>query len=334
MQVAAWYDKETPGDAGTLVHIAWSDSDDNVLYATVDVSDGTVGTIRTVDTGVTIGTTSSLERVAITKTVSGNIIVAFSTQVEIECYKSSDNFATAGTDIADVFETATEEDWVLLFPADVDAGDACALFWDRSADEISLKMYDDSGNTWTETSISGSMVDDANHMNMDGSIRHSDNHLLMAAHSDDDTTTDDLKTWDLTVNSIAAPTVTAKTNVVTDQAESAQCSVFINQQNDDVYVAYLKGGTWTATVDVVFHKSANGMGTWAGESAYSESAADDFRLVHAGRTVGDAGGRYQPSFYDDDDLDIYINETNDVEIAAADGAPNTRRYSLTLTGVG
>lgn len=322
VQVACWYDKETPGNSGTLIHIAWPDfiGDDFVYYITVDVSDGSVGTQRTVDGTVTVAGSSTLNRIAITQTVSGNIIVAFSTQTEIECYKSADNFATAGTDIADVFETATEEDWCLLFPAaTADDDDVCALFWDRSADEISLKVYDDSGDAWTEKSISGSMTNDFAHINMDGSVRHSDSHILMAAHSNDDDAGDDLMTWDLTVDDPTAAncTVTAKTNIFTDQAEAAQVSVWINQQTDQVRIAYLKGGTWLATVDVVYHISNDGMGSWGGEQAYSEGGPDDFRVVHAGRTVGNAGGRYQPSFYDDDEIDIYINEVNDTEIAAA-----------------
>ncbi len=321
LHMAIWYDKETPGDSGTLVHIVWLDrlGTDAAKYVTVDVADGSQGTIRSIDATITVGQFEENNRIAITKAVNGTIIVAFSTQTEIECYKSTDNFATAATAIADVYETATQEDYVLLFPADVDAGDVCALFWDRSADEISLKMYDDSADSWTETSISGSMVDDSIHINMNGAVRHSDNHVLVAAHNNDDNAGDDLLTWDLTVNSIASPTVTAKTAIFTNQGESAQASVWINQQSDEVRIAYLKGGTWTTTVDVVFHISTDGMGIWGSEQAYSESAADDFRIVSAGRTVGDDGGRYQPAFYDDDELDIYVNETNDVEIAAAAG---------------
>ncbi len=335
--IAVWYDKETPGDTGTLLHIAWLDNVDaagseDARYVTVDVADGSVGTIRTVDGTLTVSGFSQENRIAITKTVNGNIIVAFETQTEIACYKSADNFATAGTSIADVYETAAQEDWCLLFPADVDAGDACALFMDRDGGAITLKMYDDSADSWTETAIV-SISPDQLYIGMDGAIRHSDKHLLAVFHNNNDTTTDDLKAYDLTVNSIASPTVTAKTDVFTNQAESAQAAIFINQQNDDVYVTYLKGGTWEATVDVVYHKSTDGMGTWDAESAYSESAADDFRLVSSGRSVGDSGGRFQPAFFDDDDVDIYVNEVNDVEIAAVGGV-TTRRYSLTLTGVG
>lgn len=318
--IACWYDKETPGNSGTLVHIAWLDStSDDCFYRTLDVSDGSLGTQRTVDATITtVGSPSSV-RVAVTQTVSGNILVAFSTQTEIGCYKSSDNFATAGTAIADVYETTTQEDWVLLFPAaTADDDDACALFWDRSANEISLKVYDDSGDAWTEKSISGSMVDSLFHINMDASVRHSDSKILGAAHSDEDSAGDDLITFELTVDDPDAAncTVTAKTNVFTNQDESAQVAVWINQQTDEVRIAYLKGGTWEATVDVVYHISPDGMGMWDAELAYSQGGPDDFRLVHAGRTVGAAGGRYQPSFYDDDEVDIYVNEVNDTEILA------------------
>jgi hypothetical protein len=326
-QLAAWYDKETPGDNGTLIHCAWLDATDadtnrDARYLTIDVSDASVGTIRTVDGTLSLPASSAFNRIAITKTISGNIIVAISSSTvpEIACYKSSDNFATPGTAIADVFEDGAERDWVLLFPAaTADDADCCALFWDISANEISLRVYDDSGDAWTEKSISGSMTADTTHMNMDASVRHSDSKILGAAHSNDDDAGDDIITFELTVDdpNAANCTVTAKTKVVTDQAESAQVAVWINQQTDQVRIAYLKGGTWTGLVDVVYHISNDGMGTWGGEQAYSEGGPDDFRLVHAGRTVGDAGGRYQPSFYDDDEVDIYVNEVNDTEIAAA-----------------
>ena len=109
---------------------------------------------------------------------------------------------------------------------------------------------------------------------------------------------------------------------MTDLAESACAAVFINQQDDSVYVAYVKGGTWGSAVDAVFKKSSDGMANWAAESSYSEGAADDIRMVHAGRTVGASGGRYQPVFFNDDLNDIFVNLTYDVEIAAAAGGGN------------
>lgn len=317
MAMAVWYDKETPGDDGALLHITWADTTggDFVYYITLDVATNSLGTLRTVDGTVTISFMDSINRIAITKTVNGNIIVAFDTGTDVECYKSADLFATAGTAIANVFE-GVGADWALLFPADVDDGDACALYIDRTADEISLKMYDDSEDSWTEIAIAA-MVDNAQFMHADGVIRHSDRHLLIAFHSNSDNIGDDLLTYDLTVNSIASPTITAKTNVFTGQNESALASMFINQQNDDVYFAYVGDFAWQGFVDVIFHISDDGMATWGAEQTYSEQASDDFRIVHAGRSVGSAGGRYQPSFYDDDEVDLYVNLVNDIEFVAA-----------------
>ena len=172
-------------------------------------------------------------------------------------------------------------------------------------------------------------------MNMDASVRHSDKVIILAAHSNDDTSGDDLLTWAITVNRIPVESgdIAIKANVFTDQAESAQVSVFINQQNNDVYIAYLKGGTWVSAVDAVFHLSDDDLATWEAEQEYSElSPSDDLRMVTAGRTVGDAGGRYQPVFNNDDFEDIFVNLVNDVEISAL-SAGATRRTGLLTLGV-
>lgn len=78
------------------------------------------------------------------------------------------------TSRADVFEAAAEEDWVLLYPANTaDTADACAIYRDISANAVSIKMYDDSADTRTETAIV-SATDSTTYINMDGAIRHSD----------------------------------------------------------------------------------------------------------------------------------------------------------------
>jgi len=321
--VAAWFDQETPGDSGTLIHVAFLDSaGDDAHYVAVDVSAGTAGTIRLVDDGVTVSTTPNLNRLAITKTKNGNLLYAFSTQTEIECYRSTD----AGenwTDRPNVFEVATAEDWVLLYSANTaDDADAAALFWDRSSNVLSVKMFDDSASsgtgTWTETTILTDMIDDDLHRNMDGVVRHSDGLIVGAAHSNDDNSADDIVTFTVNPNSIASPTIdTTTANVFTNEAESAQIGLLINQQNDDVYVAWFSGGTWLQTVDCVYKKSDDDMASWGTEQAYSEQTADDFRILASGRTVGNNGGFFQPTFFNDDTATVYVNLVNDVAIAAA-----------------
>lgn len=332
--MSVWFDQETPGDAGTKVNIAWLDSSSgNAYYVNIDVSDASQGTIRTVSTGLTIDEGSvgfQFDRIALTKTVSGNLIYSFSTQVEIESYKSDDLFATPGTAIANLSETPTDEDWILLFPAStVDDNDACALYWDINSNIISMKMYDDSSDDWTETAISGSMIDKDSYINMDGVVRHSDGHILFVAHLNGDNPDDDLMTWDLTPDDIDSPTVTAKTNVFTNQSEAMQTSMIINQQNDDVYIAYLKGNpSFLWKVDVVFHKSENGMGSWGSEEVYNEAVEDDYRLIQGGRTIGNSGGRIQWSWYEITIDNIWVNLNNDIEIGAVAPEGTTRKIKI------
>ena len=349
-QIAAWYDKETPGNSGTLVHITWMDSFDGgtnpgtVYYRTLDVADGSLGTQQTVDSTATINSNTFSQRCAITQAVNGDIVVAFShtgTTSGVQCYKSSDNFATAGTNTADVYETASEEDWLLLFPADVDAGDVAGVFWDRSSDEITIKMFDssaDGGNgTWTEfaTPIATSQFDDSVHINMDGSVLLSDNTIYLTWHSNDDSAGDILQTAVLTVDSISAPSSAVASPVFSGQPESAQVGILIDQNNNDVYVSHLKGGGfWQSTMNLVYHKSTDSMGSWGAEQAYSEATADDLRTCSAGRIASTDGGRFQPAFFNSDLSEIFVNEVNDVELAAG-GPPATLISSRRLlSGLG
>jgi len=328
--ISVWFDRETPDDTGTLVHVLWMDTidTDRILYISIDISDGLPGTQRTIDNTVTVHDSASNNRCGITKTRSGNLIAVWSTQVEIGAQKTSDAWATAGTTIANVYETDTEEDYCLLFPANTgDDNDAAALFWDRSADEISVKMYDDSANTFSanETTILSSMTDDATFTNMDGAVRHSDGLILGCAHSAPASAGDDLEVFTVNPNDIASPPIVTTagvlTAVYTNQNQSAQCTIFVNQQTNHVFIMYLKGGVWTTTVDCVYHISTNNMESWGTEQAYSESAADDIRQIHAGRTVGDDGGFYQPVCFNHDLTDIFVNLVNDVAIASSTASP-------------
>jgi len=315
---AVWFDKETPGDTGDEIHVAWLESNfDDAIYRAYNISTDTFKTQRFIDTTNTVSSTAANNRLSITKTKSGNVIAVYSTQSEVECYKSSDQFATTPTACADIYETATQEDWVLLFPANTtDDNDAMGMFWDRSANQLSVKMYDDSADTWTEKTLSPTMTDDTQHINMDGAVRHSDGHLLFAAHSNDDNASDDLLTFDINANSISAPSTISRASIFVNTQERAQVGVIVNQQNDDVYLAYFKGGTWQSTVDVVYHKSTDGMVSWGTEQAFSQGAADDRRIMNGTRSITDDGGIVMWSWFNDDIGKVVVNVANSISISA------------------
>ncbi|KKL58986.1 hypothetical protein LCGC14_2219850 [marine sediment metagenome] len=335
-----WFDKWTPGDSGTKIHIWWLETlSDDVHYRSLDTSGDTLGTDITVFDGTTFSNTATRAQMTIsgTKAVGGNLYVQFwgaSGAGERGFYRSVDNGAnwTSRTDGAD----GDLVDEVLCLPDDdsADNQDIVVVYWDRSADEISLKKYDNSGNSWSETSISGSMADGSMTLQMSAVVRHSDGHIIVAAWSAFDAATADLKVWDIT---LATPTITAKTDVMTDVNECACVALFIDQNTDDLYVSYLGqddgGQTFPTDVQAHYQKSSDGGGTWGGETTYQANAVDDERYISAGHsTPGSAAGRYEPVFFNDDLSDLFVNVTNSIELGAA--AANTRRYSLTVTGVG
>lgn len=316
-RLSAWFDKWTTGDTGTTIHIAYVDgSSEDLFYRDLDTSDDTLGTERTVVAGASFSFGGWADGVVdVTKSRGGNLYIGFwgdnSVSGERDFLRSTDAGVnwTSRAALAD----GDPVDGILLRPGnEADNQDIWCIYWDRSADEISLKTYDDSANSWSETSIQTSMVDDISFYGMAASIRQSDGHLILAAWSETDATTADLKVWDIN----GSGSITAKTDVVTNLAESGQVAVFINQQNDDIYVTYIKGGTWLATVDVKYKISTDGGGAWGSEQAYSEATADDLRHVSSGLGVGDDGGIFQPVFFNDDLDDLFVNLVNDVVISA------------------
>jgi len=336
---ACWFDRDTPGDMGTIVHVVWLDYvADTFHYVDIDVNGGGVGTERTIESSLTVSVTGYQQRCAITKTVSGNLIAAMSTQAEIHCAKSEDDGATWIHGVADVYETGTEEDWLLLFPAcTADDNDACGLFWDRSINEISIKMFDDSSGTsgaWTESTGDPNAIDDIFNIQMDAAVRHSDGAILLANHGYYDNAADDLTTWEIIPDSIADPTVTEKTEIFTNQTESAQAAIIINQQNNDVYVAWFSGaaggGTWQSEVDIWYSKSDDDMANWSAPTQVNEDTADDSRMLHGGRTISASGGRIQFVWYLDDLSDSFVNLNNDIEIAAEAAPVGITRFAMNV----
>jgi hypothetical protein len=195
---------------------------------------------------------------------------------------------------------------------ETDEDDIWCIYWDRSADELSLKVYDNSEDSWSEFSILTSMVDDATYYQMSAAPRHSDNHVILVAWSELNAASADLFLFDIGASDDISTTGVPLAN--TD--ESAQVAVLVNQQNNNIYVAYLKGGTWEATVDVKYKKSTDGGTTWGSEQTYSEAAADDLRGVWAGISIGADGGRFQPTFFNDDLDDLFVNVVNSILVEA------------------
>ena len=321
--LGCWFDRQTVGNTGTKVHCVWIDSlDDEVKYAAFDIAAGTWSAVKTVATSVAPNDIDLIHNgVAITVARSGRIVLGWSNSLtavgSAESTDSGANFAA----ITSIFEASSPADHARGAPCNTgDNADAAFIYWDSSADELSVKVHDDSADTVTETSISTGMVDSQSYMSqMSVTTRLSDGHALVAAWNTSDQVTSDLKTWDITIDSVSAPTITATADVLTDQAESTSAAIFVNNQSDDVYVAYATGTAASSLVAVFYKKSTDDMATWGLQTAMQEDAEDDHRMVRVGAMGINQGGRFQPVWFDDDDIDIFSNLTNDIEFAPIAG---------------
>ena len=322
----SYADWQTVGDAGTKIHIVYMSADtEEVRYVYLDTSDDSVGGDDLIETCQGTGTFFGAPglrsfQISITKTRGGNFAVAFK-------YKDSGNNKLFGfytspdadtwTSKAAVYET--ELDRGLLFSGnEADSQDLWAAYWDQSTSTISLKTFDDSGDSWSEQSISGSMVVSTDYIQMDGQIRLSDGHLIFAAWSTYNAGTSDLKVWDIN----GAGSITAKTNIITDEAENFLVSVFVDQSSDDIYITYVQGTDATTLVKCSYKKSTNGGSAWGSEINMQADVEDDMRWISAGAMKAAGGGKFQPVWFDDDDNDLFTNSDNGISISIPDPPTN------------
>lgn len=331
-----WADWQTGGNDGTKIHMAYADSGtDDVRYVYLDTDGDSVGGDDQIEASQGDGTLYSTigklsHQVSITKTRGGNLTVALryrdnSSAYFYEFYTSPD--ATTWTEEASPWE-AMNDDRILLFPGnEADSQDVWAVFGDDSSSELSLKTYDDSGDSWGEQLISSGINVSDGWQFMDGSVRLSDGHLILAAWEDILVNTADLKIWDIN----GSGSITAKTNATNhdDTNYTLAVSMFINQSNDDLYVSYARGAFWT--VKVYYQKSANGGTSWGGETAMQANTGDDERWISCGAAKAAWGGKFQPVWYNDDLKDLFTNVDSGISIAAVvpgdiSNAPDSKAF--------
>ena len=315
---AVWFDKWTPGDSGDDIHMVYIDHPTtDIRYRSLDTSSDTLSTETTVrnESSVRNATGFNEHTIGITKARGGNLYCAFRLSRltdDVDFFYRSTDGGSTWTSRASPYES--DNDHVLLYPGDeTDNQDVWMIFWDISADEIDLKIYDNSGDSWSTTNISTGMAGwHADHLQMSGCVRHSDNHVLLFAHNAYDSATNDLKGWDIG----GSGSITALTDVFTNTQDAAKASVLINQQNDDIYVFYCKGTNWLVSVDVHYKRSTDGGTTWGTETQYNDTT-DDHRGVYAPMSIDDDGGRVGAAFNNFDLIDFHYNKDNSIAIEAA-----------------
>lgn len=316
-------DWQVAGDTGTKIHIAYQDAEAKaVRYMYLDTNDDTFGGDVEVEACQGSGnfranTARQHNFISITKTRGGNLAIAL--RYADHLFAQFYGFYTSPDASTWNSKNSPWEDYPLDYCAlftgnEVDNQDIWAVFYDDTAEAISLKTYDDSENSWSEQAIASSIkFPTGTYLQHDGCIRLSDGHLIFAAWNKWDDAASVLQTWDIN----GAGSIVAKANVITDTAEYFAVSVFVNQVNDDIYIAYVGGAVAESTVAAQYQLSQDGGGNWDGEVQIQANADDDERWISAGAVKAAWGGKFQPVWFNDDDNDIFCNTDNGVSIAAA-----------------
>jgi hypothetical protein len=271
--ITTWYDKWTPGNTGTLFHVAWLDTtNDIVLYRALDTADDSMGTQTTI-LDVTSTAAGAGQCLSITRAIGGNLYCLFDTDggVEDGFYRSTDIGATWGA--RDNTGGSEDGDYFFLLPnpTSADTNDILCIFWDRSADELTRKNIDDSANTFaSETSIAGTMLDVAHtSCSPQFAVTLSDalNLGFLVAWSARDTANADLRFW-----TFDESTITEGTPVVLNSTDDQQCcAIALDTATGDIYVFYLGKSDGSETVGTslgIYYKVSTDDGaTWGSETA-------------------------------------------------------------------
>ena len=322
---ALWFDKWTPGNTGTVLHITFcSDTTpgttrDGIWYIGWDTSDDTYA-----QSEIRLTATNPLcNRASIVRAKGGRLSIA-----------QTWNRPTAGGDTVAYFYTSDDEgatwqarttfqestgnapaDVYLLMPGnEADEDDLWAPYFDVSTDELSLYVYDDDGDSWSETSIDSSGFtitgNEVGRM-LQASIRHSDGHMIIVISTKQLDAAADIRVYDVN----GAGSITAKTDCGVNISKTG-IALTIDQNTDYIYVMYCDATGGTAAIDIYYVKSIDGGGSWSAPVKLN-TTSDSWYSISADWSVGSYGGRLMPVFFQALDDDAFVNFDNAFDLAFA-----------------
>ena len=270
--LSAWYDRWSDIAAG-LIHMAYTESGgDDTLYRTINTeSSDALSTQTVIFAG---GTTAGGGQLTIARARGGNVYCRTCIDAGAEggfFRLPNANVPNGAWDAArTINEALATTDQMILVPGwAADTNDMMAFFWDAGSDEISRQLYDDSANSWGETSIATSMVDQVAttafpHFAAAVDIANSRN--LLVAWSAVDTLNADLRCWYVTESAI-----TEVTNVVLNSTDDqGLCGICIDLQTGYWIVVY--GGQsdgseqFLTSINIYYKVSKDSGTTWGAET--------------------------------------------------------------------
>ena len=267
-QIAVWYDGWSGITATSYIHVVYTDTGTNdTFYRYVDTANSdTLGTERTVYAGSSAADAGTL---SITRARGGNLICAtcIDAGAEYDTVKSTDYFVNK-TSIAEALEGATTDKIIMMPGWAADNQDVMAFFWDASANEVSVKFYDDSGDAWSETVLGTSMVEVAVYNpQFAAAVDTTNSQNVIVAWNGADAANADLRCWKVT-----EAAQTEVTNVVLNSTDDQACCA-ISIKGTEWHCFYMGASDGSESVYKrlkIYYKYSLDQGTtWGSETAAS-----------------------------------------------------------------
>jgi len=267
---AVWYDRWSDIAAG-LIHLAYTESGtSDTLYRTVNSESSDALSTQTVaHAGTSAITTGSC--VSITRSKGGNIYVKTTIDAGAEggFYRLPNaNVPNGAWDAArtNTEALATLDNWHLVPGFAADNQDIMAIFCDASVTELSRYIYDDSANTWAETSIDATITEltpATAYPNYSVAVDLTNSQIVLIAWSAVDAASQDLRCWTITESAI-----TAKTDAVANATDDCGlCAMSIDLQTGYWYAFYAGNSdgseTWASALNIYYKGSTDSGSTWS-----------------------------------------------------------------------
>lgn len=313
---AVWFDKWTPGGTGAIIHICWNVTADSTFqYRQLDTSTDTLGTIRTLS-----GMTGALGygSASIIKARNGNLYACcfLGTATNPVFVRSTDGGTTWTSRTAPTDANQNQSARIWLAPGN-EAGteDVWLIQHLNLTTTLVLKLYDDSANSWSTTTISTGIAMNQ-HQHLSVATRLSDNHAIVAAFDAAWNASGNIKVWDIG----GTGSITAKTSVITSTANVLGVGVQVVEKPAAIYVSYSlgSGGTPQTNTTCYYKKSTDGGGTWGTQTQYQAAAGSYYgRNCFVSGSVGRIGGRFEVVWWHNNSptlVAIFTNYDNSVRI--------------------
>ncbi len=289
VQLAVWYDRWTDpsGTLGDRIHFAFADSgNDDTHYRTLNTADDSLSTQTVIFAGAS---TASNGHLTIARAVGGNVYC----KTNIDGTAEGGFFRLPNANVPDgawdaartIDEALASADYMILLPDynAADTQDMLAIFHDASGNDLTRKLYDDSANTWGETSIAaGAIVEPGStvgHPHVAVAPDPTNTRHFVAAWSQVDLANADLRCW-----IVQAGSIVEVTNIVLNSVDD-QGLVRLAIATDTGYLhAFYCGAsdgseTWNTALRIYTKVSTDAGTTWGPEVLISSAAVSTIRWL-------------------------------------------------------